>query len=163
MNFQNGKLAWKRIVNGFFFIRVIRGIRGQQLTGREPLLHFIMIGAAIYLLLGWLGLVRNHLRETVLYREDVAMGLDKDDVIIRRRMAQKLGFLAQDLITPKPPGQRRAASPLRTAYRSIPDTPVAHVRLDVPGDLAAAIGGGNVRTIDRKAKIGFGPHGYKKQ
>jgi hypothetical protein len=49
------------------------------------------------------GLVRNHLRETVLYREAVAMGLDKDDVIIRRRMAQKLEFLAQDLITPEPP------------------------------------------------------------
>ena len=49
------------------------------------------------------GLVRNHLREMVLYREAVAMGLDKDDVIIRRRMAQKLEFLAQDLITPEPP------------------------------------------------------------
>jgi peptidyl-prolyl cis-trans isomerase C len=49
------------------------------------------------------GLVRDHLRETVLYREAVAMGLDKDDVIIRRRMAQKLEFLAQDLIQPEEP------------------------------------------------------------
>jgi hypothetical protein len=48
------------------------------------------------------GLVRDHLRESVLYREAVAMGLDKDDVIIRRRMAQKLEFLAEDLIQPEP-------------------------------------------------------------
>jgi peptidyl-prolyl cis-trans isomerase C len=51
------------------------------------------------------GLVRDHLRETVLYREAVAMGLDKDDVIIRRRMAQKLEFLAQDLIQPETPSE----------------------------------------------------------
>jgi len=116
---------------------------------REPLLHFVVIGASIYLVFGlfgqsesnqavveentivvtkgemnWLGqmwqkkwnrpptneemvgLVRNHLREAVLYREAVAMGLDKDDVIIRRRMAQKLEFLAQDLIQPETPSEK---------------------------------------------------------
>jgi hypothetical protein len=31
------------------------------------------------------------------------MGLDKDDTIIRRRLAQKLEFLSQDLIRPSPP------------------------------------------------------------
>jgi peptidyl-prolyl cis-trans isomerase C len=112
---------------------------------KEPLLHFILVGAAIYLLFGlagqpepdeeivqdntivitkgemeWLaemwqkkwnrppsndemvGLVRDHLRETVLYREALSMGLDEDDIIIRRRLAQKLEFLAQDLIQPEP-------------------------------------------------------------
>jgi len=112
---------------------------------REPLIHFAVIGACIYLLYGlygqqenealdrtiiitsgevvWLeetwakqwnrpptlvkrqGLIDQYVRETVLYREALAMGLDKDDTIVRRRLAQKLEFLSQDLIRPKPPSE----------------------------------------------------------
>ena len=43
------------------------------------------------------GLVEDFIRQEVLYREAVAMGLDRDDTIIRRRLAQKLEFLAEDL------------------------------------------------------------------
>ena len=43
------------------------------------------------------GLVNDHLREEVLYREALAMGLDRDDTIVRRRMAQKMEFLTQDI------------------------------------------------------------------
>jgi len=107
---------------------------------REPLVHFLVIGAAIFVLFGlmgqrdvedkeraititsgeinWLtdawkmrwnrpptekerkGLIDQYLREMILYREAVAMGLDKDDTVIRRRLAQKLEFLSQDLISP---------------------------------------------------------------
>lgn len=42
-------------------------------------------------------LVASHLREEVLYREAVALGLDRDDAIVRRRMAQKMEFLSQDV------------------------------------------------------------------
>jgi len=49
------------------------------------------------------GLVREFLKETMLYREAVAMGLDDNDTIIRRRLAQKLGFLIEDLIQPETP------------------------------------------------------------
>ena len=110
---------------------------------REPLVHFLLIGAAIFVLYGfmgqqdveeqeraititsgeinWLtdtwkkrwnrpptaeereGLIKQYLRETILYREAVAMGLDRDDTVIRRRLAQKLEFLAEDLIRPNPP------------------------------------------------------------
>jgi len=42
----------------------------------------------------------------ILYREAVAMGLDRDDVVIRRRLAQKLEFLTQDLISPEPPAEK---------------------------------------------------------
>jgi hypothetical protein len=49
------------------------------------------------------GLIKQYVRETVLYREALAMGLDKDDTIVRRRLAQKLEFLSQDLIRPSPP------------------------------------------------------------
>src|SRR6187549_878406 len=43
------------------------------------------------------GLVNDHIREELLYREALALGLDRDDTIVRRRMAQKLDFLTQDI------------------------------------------------------------------
>ena len=42
------------------------------------------------------GLVEDYIRDEVLYREALAMGLDKDDTIVRRRMRQKLEFLTSD-------------------------------------------------------------------
>ena len=43
------------------------------------------------------GLIKSHIREEVLYREGLALGLDQNDTIIRRRLAQKMEFLAEDL------------------------------------------------------------------
>lgn len=40
-------------------------------------------------------LVDEYIREEVLYREALASGLERDDVIVRRRLAQKMEFLAQ--------------------------------------------------------------------
>jgi peptidyl-prolyl cis-trans isomerase C len=110
---------------------------------REPLLHFLFIGAAIYVLYGavaepapeetdktivvsageieWMqtswqkrwnrpptpeefdGLIQQYIRETVLYREALTMGLNQHDQVIRRRLAQKLEFLAKDLVALTPP------------------------------------------------------------
>jgi len=110
---------------------------------REPLVHFMFIGAAIYLLYGvfaepvpeaddktivvtageveWMqtawqkrwnrpptaeefdGLIQQYIKETVLYREALTMGLNKHDMVIRRRLAQKLEFLAKDLVALTPP------------------------------------------------------------
>ncbi len=105
---------------------------------REPLLHFLVIGFALFALyadmhrgrggvessrlivlsLGELqqmdayfvsqwhrqptpaefqAMVEDKVREEVLYREGIAMGLDKDDTIVKRRMAQKMQFLAEDV------------------------------------------------------------------
>jgi hypothetical protein len=105
---------------------------------REPLLHFLLVGAIIFAVYNvmqadrpvpapskeirvsldefaqlallfqaqWrrepttdeLGrLVENRVQEEVLYREALAMGLDKNDTIVKRRMAQKLQFLAEDV------------------------------------------------------------------
>ena len=105
---------------------------------REPLLHFLLIGIAVFavyayahrgrggfessrqitLSLDELGqmdmyfesqwhrqptpaefqaMVEDKVREEVLYREALAMGLDKDDTIVKRRMAQKMQFLAEDV------------------------------------------------------------------
>src|SRR6185436_15580919 len=43
------------------------------------------------------GLVTAHIREEVLCREALALGLDRDDTIVRRRLAQKMEFLTGDL------------------------------------------------------------------
>ena len=37
------------------------------------------------------------IREEVLYREALALGLDKEDTIVKRRLAQKMEFLAEDV------------------------------------------------------------------
>jgi hypothetical protein len=42
-------------------------------------------------------LVEDYVREEVLYREAVALGLDRNDFIIRQRLIQKLDFINQDL------------------------------------------------------------------
>jgi peptidyl-prolyl cis-trans isomerase C len=42
-------------------------------------------------------MVEDRVREEVLYREALAMGLDKDDTIVKRRMSQKMQFLAEDV------------------------------------------------------------------
>ena len=47
--------------------------------------------------------IDHYIREQVLYREALAMGLDQDDVIVRRRMAQKMEYLFDDLsLIPEP-------------------------------------------------------------
>ena len=114
---------------------------------REPVIHFLLLGAALYALYGlvgpsapdesadritvtageidWLtsswekrwnrpptpaeraGLIEEYVRESILYREALAMGLDRDDTIIRRRLAQKLEFLTQDLVATIPPTEEQ--------------------------------------------------------
>jgi parvulin-like peptidyl-prolyl isomerase len=51
------------------------------------------------------GLLDQWLREEIFYREARALGLDENDTIIRRRLAQKLTFLNEDLANAEPPGQ----------------------------------------------------------
>jgi hypothetical protein len=43
------------------------------------------------------GMVREAIREQVLYREALSLGLDRDDVVIRRHLRQKYEFVTQDL------------------------------------------------------------------
>ena len=48
-------------------------------------------------------LVENKVQEEILYREGLAQGLDKDDTIVKRRIAQKLQFLAEDVAAAREP------------------------------------------------------------
>lgn len=104
---------------------------------REPLLHFAVLGVAIFAVHAWTtsarqidalpvievpadqvarladvwlrqwqrppsedelrAVVDGHVREEVLYRQALALGLEKDDSMIRQRLAQKMLFLSEDI------------------------------------------------------------------
>ena len=110
----------------------------------DPLIHFLIAGAVLFLLLSWFApeeeservirvdreqlltfiqyrtkvfqpelaaqkldamstqqrenLIRDYIEEEALYREAIAMGLEGDDYVIRRRMVQKLEFITQGFV-----------------------------------------------------------------
>ena len=49
------------------------------------------------------GVINAFVREDILYRQAISSGLDADDPITRRRMAQKLEFLTNDIALLKEP------------------------------------------------------------
>jgi peptidyl-prolyl cis-trans isomerase C len=63
------------------------------------------------------GMVREAIREQVLYREALALGLDRDDVVIRRHLRQKYEFVTQDLAYDTEPDE----ATLRAHYDAHPD------------------------------------------
>jgi hypothetical protein len=63
------------------------------------------------------GLVTDFLKEELLAREARALGLDQDDTIVRRRLAQKLEFLVQDTSTLAEPTEED----LRRFYEANPE------------------------------------------
>jgi peptidyl-prolyl cis-trans isomerase C len=152
---------------------------------REPLLHFLLLGAALFAAYGYFNrgpggvesskqitltlddlrqldlyfesqwqrpptaeefrnLVEDKVQEEILYREALAMGLDKDDTIVRRRMAQKMRFLAEDVAAAHEPttdelktwfekNRDKFALPPRLSFRHLyfsPDRRGEHARDD---------------------------------
>jgi hypothetical protein len=120
--------------------------RVQQFVNRlvrEPLVHFLLIGAGLFLLFGWMSgpaslpagqsgsqsakivvaqgdvdqmvetftrtwqrppteeevkaLVEDFVRNEIYYREALAIGLDRDDPALRRRMRQKMEVIFEDI------------------------------------------------------------------
>jgi len=78
----------------------------------------------------WRSLVETRVREEVLYREALALGLDRDDTIVKRRLAQKMEFLAEDIsnLSEPEPGELkmwfaknadRFALPPRASFRHV--------------------------------------------
>jgi hypothetical protein len=55
------------------------------------------------------GLIEDYIRDEVFYREGRTAGLDRDDVIIRRRVRQKMEFLVEDMSVPEPSDEQLAA------------------------------------------------------
>ena len=120
---------------------------------REPLLHFLFIGLALFAAYSYLQparsaaptaleihlsvgdleqlaalfqsqwrrdptteefgrMVEQKVQSEVLYREALALGLDKNDEIVKRRMAQKMQFLAEDVAAAQEP----SSAELKTWY-----------------------------------------------
>jgi peptidyl-prolyl cis-trans isomerase C len=125
---------------------------------REPLIHFLLIGAVLFAVYHYVQpdrgmapsskqiqlsfdelsqlvlvfraqwrreptpeefnrLVENKVQGEILYREALAMGLDKDDEIVKRRMAQKMQFLAEDVAAAREP----TTAELKAWYAKNPD------------------------------------------
>ena len=51
------------------------------------------------------GFINAYIKEMVFYRVALEMGLDKNDVMIRRLLGQKVQFITNDLIKPQEPGE----------------------------------------------------------
>jgi peptidyl-prolyl cis-trans isomerase C len=95
-------------------------------------------------------MVENKVQAVVLYREGLAMGLDKDDEIVMRRMAQKMQFLAEDVAAAHVPttvelkswfdqNRERFALPSRISFRHLyfsPDRRGTHAREEAKAALA---------------------------
>ena len=67
------------------------------------------------------GLVHDYVREEALVREALALGLDRDDTVVRRRLAQKMEFLGEDvaaLVEPSEEELRRFLAARSEHYRS---------------------------------------------
>jgi hypothetical protein len=99
-------------------------------------------------------LVEARVREEILYREAVALGLDKDDTIVRRRMAQKIDFLLEDVAALREPAGEELqawfathaepfARPARATFRHLyfsPDRRGANAREDAARTLPKLAG-----------------------
>ena len=75
-------------------------------------------------------LVEGRVREEILYREALALGLDRGDTIVKRRLAQKMEFLADDASALRDPtadelrawyarNSERFAEPGRRSFRHV--------------------------------------------
>lgn len=80
------------------------------------------------------GLVEAHIREEVLYREALAMGLDEGDTVIRRRLAQRVTFMAEDLasrVEPTPAELQRHFEAHLDRYRVPARVSFSHIYFSV--------------------------------
>src|SRR3954465_6513019 len=108
-------------------------MRLRQLL-REPMLHFLLIGVALFGAYRWVSprdsggrrivitqgvvddlvtqhvaakgrepspaelnhLIEAYLRDEILYREGVRLGLERDDIVVKRRVRQKIEMIAEE-------------------------------------------------------------------
>jgi hypothetical protein len=59
------------------------------------------------------GLIRDRVQEEVYYREALALGLDRDDVVIRRRLRQKMEFVSHDPVANAEPSDEELQAYLK--------------------------------------------------
>ena len=121
---------------------------------KDPLVHFLIIGAALFAIAALRGgaerpdrivvtaeqiaqaraaatalqgreptqeelaeLVEPLVRDEIMYREALALGLDENDDEVRRRLVEKMSYLTQDTADPEPSSEEE----LRKFYEARPD------------------------------------------
>ena len=94
------------------------------------------------------GLIDEAVREEILYREALRLSLDRDDPIVRRRLAQKMTFMLEDNSELQVPTAREVEAHFAAQaerYREPPRTTFRHVflsddrRVDPRRDAAALL------------------------
>ena len=171
---------------------------------REPLVHFLLIGAGLFLLFGWRGgpaslpagqpgpqslkivvpqddidqtiatftrtwqrppteeeakgLVEDFVRNEIYFREALAIGLDRDDGVIRRRLRQKMEFIFEDISSRTEPTDEELLAYMNKhpdSYRADPQIAFRHVYVnaDKRGKNAEA----DARQILAQLNQGTGP------
>lgn len=110
---------------------------------KDPLLHFLLIGAGLFAISAWrqedaaperivvtaeqvrslrqsaellegrpltheelAEVIEPTIRDEVLYREALALGLDEGDDEVHRRLVDKMRYLTEDLADPEPPSEQ---------------------------------------------------------
>ena len=146
---------------------------------KEPLVHFVLAGLALFALFAWRGedadpesrtititeeqvgqlaanwvqtwrrppteaemdgLIRDYIKEEIYYREGLRLGLDSDDMVIRRRIRSKMEFLAvSEAENAKPTDAQLQALLDRNPNAYATDTRYTFDQIFIDGsDLAAA-------------------------
>src|SRR3954471_18935928 len=115
-------------------------MRIRTLLG-EPMLHFLLIGIALFGVYRWVSpgdsggrrivitqgvvndlltqhlaargrepsttelnhLVESYVRDEILYREGVRLGLERDDIVVKRRVRQKIEMIAEEDVSTRAP------------------------------------------------------------
>ena len=135
---------------------------------KDPLVHFLLIGAALFAIAAWRGepetpdrivvtaeqvaqaraaatalqgreptaeelaaLVEPTVRDEVMYREALALGLDVNDDEVRRRLVEKMSYLTQDLADPEPSSEEALRAVLRSVSGSLHDPRARDLRPSV--------------------------------
>jgi large subunit ribosomal protein L7/L12 len=62
------------------------------------------------------GLINEFIREEVIYRQALKLGLDRDDAVVRRRMRQKLEFFTEDIAALAEPSEKDLVDYLKDEY-----------------------------------------------
>ncbi len=183
---------------------------------REPLLHFLLIGALFFAFYSWLAsrdsgldqqrvvvdeaalvsfmqfrakqfdpprfaaelvamaapqrqaLIADYVREEVLYREALKLGMDREDYIIRRRMVQKLEFITRGLseFEAAPSAEQLEAFYRQRGddYRQPAELTLTHLffdrerRSDARADAQAELAAVRAESLDFAAALGRGDH-----
>ena len=138
--------------------------------GREPLVRFLLIGAALFAAMSlarslerptvrieaaeldqlaayWAaqtqrpptkaelaGIIQDRIDEELLAREALRLGLDRDDMIVRRRLAQKMGFASDDAQAAEPSEAELRAYYAKTAGKYAAPPHVAFRQVFFSGD-----------------------------